>query len=1009
MSTSTALTTEFVAGQRWISDAEIELGLGTVLQVDKRSLILLFSLTGVTRTYSTATAPLTRVVFNPGDVITHAEGWQLKVTDVFNLDGLLVYQGTTATQGNLEIIETQLAAQISFQGPRERLLTGQLDRNNEYLLRALSRQAQTQLAKDPLRGLRGPRVGLIPHQIYIAHEVGQRLAPRVLLADEVGLGKTIQAGLILHQQLITSRAQRALILVPGSLCHQWLVELLRRFGLPVTLVDADRVAASANTNNWDTASATKEEELEDNSPNHNRAFADASIALASLNWITQDPKALQLALAENWDLLLVDEAHHLHWSPDNSSPEYTCVQQLAAQIPGLLLLTATPEQAGSSGFFAQLHLLDPARYPSLEEFLIEEEGYRTSASALARLEAQEPIPTADLAALEERLSGDSLALLQLLQNPHASSTQLNTARQELSKHLLDRYGTGRVLFRNRRASVAGFPERLFLPSPLPNPAAYAQAVAAFASPAQQLLAAALTDQNWPYAALYPERLYSLQNHKNSTATSPDAWWSFDPRIDWLLDLLTQLAGEKILLICAHADTAIELSTALRSRAGVLAAVFHEDLPLIERDRAAAWFAETDADSAPILICSEIGSEGRNFQFAQHLVLFDLPAHPDLLEQRIGRLDRIGQTNSIKIHVPYLTNTAQDYWLQWCHNALDQFSQPRPVGATLWQEYQDELQQFLQGQLDAENFLSQVLRSRQAAEIDLEAGRHRLLELASHRPEVSAQLIEQLESTSLDTNLKDYLELALDVYRIPNEDLDADTWYLKPGPESDTAIFSEVHFDMEEGNSGTFSRSKALAREDLHFLTWEHPLTRNCLDAATSTVKGNATLALLKNPALPAGTLLLEAFFCLEGYSSDTDLSRYLPPQSLRLLLDAQGNDLSAKVSFKGISRQVTRLKTSLGREVVKLRKEQLRQLIDTAEQLAAAKLPTLIEAAQTEMRQLLDPEISRLQALALTNPAVRASEIEHLHQLRQQLDAGLNSATLRLDALRAIVCEGKSD
>ena len=91
---------------------------------------------------------------------------------------------------------------------------------------------------------------------------------------------------------------------------------------------------------------------------------------------------------------------------------------------------------------------------------------------------------------------------------------------------------------------------------------------------------------------------------------------------------------------------------MKQKHGIRATLFHEGMSLIERDRAAAWFADPE-EGAQVLICSEIGSEGRNFQFAHHLVLFDLPSNPDLLEQRIGRLDRIGQNAVIKIHVPYV--------------------------------------------------------------------------------------------------------------------------------------------------------------------------------------------------------------------------------------------------------------------------------------------------------------------------------------------------------------------
>ena len=120
----------------------------------------------------------------------------------------------------------------------------------------------------------------------------------------------------------------------------------------------------------------------------------------------------------------------------------------------------------------------------------------------------------------------------------------------------------------------------------------------------------------------------------------EKWTDFDPRVDYLIDLLKSLKKEKVLVICAHAQTAIDLEAALRVKEGIRAAVFHEGLSIFERDKAAAYFAQ-DEDSAQLLLCSEIGSEGRNFQFAHHLVLFDLPSNPDLLEQRIGRLDRIG--------------------------------------------------------------------------------------------------------------------------------------------------------------------------------------------------------------------------------------------------------------------------------------------------------------------------------------------------------------------------------
>ena len=124
----------------------------------------------------------------------------------------------------------------------------------------------------------------------------RRLAPRVLLADEVGLGKTIEACLILHRLILTGRAQRVLILVPESLVHQWFVELLRRFNLWFHIFDEERCEA-----------------IEAANPNMN-PFLDDQLVLASIKLFSGNEKRIQQAIAAGWDVLVVDEAHHLGWS-----------------------------------------------------------------------------------------------------------------------------------------------------------------------------------------------------------------------------------------------------------------------------------------------------------------------------------------------------------------------------------------------------------------------------------------------------------------------------------------------------------------------------------------------------------------------------------------------------------------------------------------------------------------------------------------------------------------------
>ena len=214
---------------------------------------------------------------------------------------------------------------------------------------------------------------------------------------------------------------------------------------------------------------------------------------------------------------------------------------------------------------------------------------------------------------------------------------------------------------NTRASVEGFPQRELYPHLLPAPEGFSEALAS-----QDI-----------EALLQPERLLG------------QGWLKTDPRVAWLADFLKQRRGQRILVICAQASTALDLEEHLRLKQGALSAVFHEGLSLVARDRAAAYFAD-DEEGAQVLVCSEIGSEGRNFQFSHQLVLFDLPVSPDLLEQRIGRLDRIGQRHSVQLHVPVYQQTAQQVLLRWYHEGANAFEKTCAIGQALYQQFEDEL-------------------------------------------------------------------------------------------------------------------------------------------------------------------------------------------------------------------------------------------------------------------------------------------------------------------------------
>ena len=311
--------TDFKPGQKWISSAEPELGIGQIVTVEHRLITMNFDLIDEIRTYARDQAPLTRVKFNVGDIIRTANDLEMEVSQVSDQDGILVYHGEY--QGtSTAIIETELDPSISFSKPEERLFSLQIDDNRWFNLRYQTLQHKARLATSSIKGLLGPRVSLIPHQFFIAHEVAARYAPRVLLADEVGLGKTIEAGLIIHQQLMTGRSRRVMIIVPPALNFQWFVEMIRRFNLQFTLLDEERCKD---------IEADNRPEHEDDSSDLDNPFDAQQLVLCSLDLFLDNPKRLEQAAATDWDLVVIDEAHHLEWQDGKPGEDYTAVEQLS--------------------------------------------------------------------------------------------------------------------------------------------------------------------------------------------------------------------------------------------------------------------------------------------------------------------------------------------------------------------------------------------------------------------------------------------------------------------------------------------------------------------------------------------------------------------------------------------------------------------------------------------------------------------------------------------------------
>ncbi len=855
----------YFPGQRWISETEPELGLGLVVDATNRTVQVFYQAANEMRHYAAGNAPLKRVRFSEGDTIESRADAKLTVKAVTEQNGLLIY---TATDGTA-LSETDLCDTSSFDRPEARLLGGHVDDNALFDLRLAALNARHRYGQLPVRGLLGGRVDLLPHQLYIAQEVSSRPLPRVLLADEVGLGKTIEACLILHRLMVCGLVQRVLILVPHALVHQWFVELLRRFNLSFSIFDEERCAA-----------------IEAGDPGTN-PFHDDQLVLSSIEFLTENPHRAAQAIACDWDLLIVDEAHHLHWSPEQTSPEYDIVERLAKIAPRLLLLTASPEQMGLESHFARLRLLDPQRYPDFETYRTEHARY------------------ADVAAeLETRLES-------------MNEQELNEA--------LDRHGPGRVIFRNTRRNMSGFPKRI--PHLVP---------------------------------LEGENLH----------------------IDWLVGFLNGHPNEKVLVITRTQAEVTELVGCIKSRSGVDIAHFHEAMPLVQCDRQAAWFAEPDG--ARVMVVSEMGGEGRNFQMASHLVLIDLPRDPELLEQRIGRLDRIGQRGDIHIHVPYVKGSAEEQIVRWLHEGLNAFAEPVAGGFELLERFASQLHEVTDAVIDETRTFYEQLRQQIAA------GRDRLLELSSFRPDQGNAVAREITECEQSAELQTYLLQMFEQYGVHTEALDAATYLIRPDQ-----MFDEWFPLPAEGMRITFNRDEALIRPDTILMSWDHPMVTGAGELILGSERGSCAMAVDPEQDIP---LKLQAIYVLETVAPHgLNADRFLPPTPVSITVDHMGRAIDGSVAEQLKNAEPWKL---LEHEAV--RSQLIPAMLEATRPLAEQAAESAIAEARRTMQDMLGADYKRLEYLKQVNDNIRTEELKAARKAIIKLDEVLAAARLRLDAIRLV-------
>lgn len=861
----------FKAGQRFVSQSELELGLGRVVKSDARTVHLEFPASGQLRIYRVSGAPIQRFTLQVGEQARNVKGDAFLIEEVREEEGLILYVGKSKQMSEADLHHRMNARRDNL---FERIAENQGDPAKHYRLRQKAVSVRSRWLSSPVRGMIGPRVDLIPHQYYICQRAcaGSGL-PRLMLSDEVGLGKTIEAGMIWHALKMRGRVTRALVLVPESLKHQWIVEMLRRFNQFFTLIDPGFIQSLA-TGGGDV-------------PN---PFTARNEVLVTFEYLMEEPALVRDLLKASWDLVIVDEAHHLVFEGDFQSPQYKIVHAISAKSKGMLLLTGTPLQLHPEAHFHRMRMLDPARFRDYNAFADQEEQYHNLVSDLDKL----------LKSIQEE--GVSLTWDEI-QNKLPKKSKVRDWLSSVSTHsleasewvrrIVDALGTGSVVFRNSRKGVGGFPKRRLHAHPLEAHKVYRKVVE-------------------KAIEKYPDDEISLSLNGMLMRELPEAW-QIDERMVWLKGFLKKMKDDKVLLICSDREVVKAMSQMLPSLMGTDEFVlFHEGLDLVARDRAAAWFARKNG--ARLLVASEIGSEGRNFQFAHHLVMFDLPLDASLLEQRIGRLDRIGQREEIHLHIPFTQGTAQEVLFAWYNEGLDAFLNPLMGSGEVYLQFENELlSAVVMPEERLEEFRGVVLPlvHKMVAKLrkEVEEGRDRLLEFNSRNPAMAKELVHHVDEMDADREMHELVLDALEVFGVDIEEgalprslilrTTPQMKYDIPGLTEKTRIVSSVPVEGSEGEHDeayneigvtvTMDRHEALDHDNIDFLSWEHPTCQGVLDLITTEEFGTATTMLWDGA--PEKNLVLQYNFVQEFVvSPDWGLSDLTGPQVIQVLVDGKGED-----------------------------------------------------------------------------------------------------------------------
>ncbi len=777
--------------------------------------------------------------------------------------------------------------------PEEALRDSDLGHTKLYGLRIQALYLRHAYRYDALAGLSNARIEPAFHQVMVALRVLSKSRPRMILADEVGLGKTIEAGLILKELRARQLVERVLIVVPASLQWQWQQELRSKFNEHFDVLDGALLKSLSKRGG---------------NPWRRRGNVITSLSLA------RRKTHAELIVEAGWDLVVFDEAHRvrrsLHGKRVSATLGYQLADELKETVDGMLLLTATPMQLHPYELYSLIELVEPGLCDSFEQYEQNRHQLPRLAEIARNIQQWDILAEAQQNQLKEffqshgfdlnKTEGRELALAALehkhpftrtmirnkkadvggftKRQPELISVQLEDDElelyQDISSYLRDQYNMAQIS--QQRAIgflMVNYQKMLASSSNAVRTALKRRIIKLSAKLGLERDSVADIDNTRTIPG-DPRELSTTIEANNFRLLSTDAK-SIQAEIAVLHELVSRLGmirdskakalvrimvqdvppQEKVIVFTQFLETQHFLRQTLRHH-GYEVEVFNGRMNQQQKDDAVLRFRRR----SQVLIATEAGGEGRNFQFAHVMVNYDLPWNPMKVEQRIGRLDRIGQKRDVIIYNLACKGTIEERILDVLHNRIRLFEESVGSLDPILGTVEDDIRSLAFDEAaDSSGQLEEIeagleRRVRQARMLEREK-QHLVLDATTFRRDQANSLVEE-RTMAGPSDLQSYMERTLRYFG----------GRLTHHPDGGVGVYLSQDLERrlgakERSYRGVFDYREALKREDLEFLAFGQDLVDSIVDLPIGE-----RLAVACHRRLPSiqGGPYVEVFYTVEA-------------------------------------------------------------------------------------------------------------------------------------------------